>query len=234
METLIDGPYFEDLQPGQRFDDCPGLTLTEGLAAAHRAIVGGRLPLVLDAELSAGCLARRRARGAQPRLGRRHRSVNDGDPHRGGQPLLPRGGLPGALPGSATPSAPSPRSSACARTPGGPDGPRPDWPRCGSAPPTSWGGRSWTSGAAPCSRCATPTPTPGTPTTCRPSAPTRPRASWRRSRRAGTLTATGQRWGQARGSGDRPQVTSSASPQRMSCRAPRVGAAHPQRGQGAS
>jgi hypothetical protein len=35
METLIDGPYFEDLHPGQRFDDSPGLTLTGGLAAAQ-------------------------------------------------------------------------------------------------------------------------------------------------------------------------------------------------------
>jgi acyl dehydratase len=51
METLVDGPYFEDLHPGQRFDDSPGLTLTGGLAAAHRAIVGGRLPLALDSEL---------------------------------------------------------------------------------------------------------------------------------------------------------------------------------------
>jgi acyl dehydratase len=51
-ETLIDGPYFEDLHHGQRFDDSPGLTLTEGLAAAHRAIVGGRMPLALDRELS--------------------------------------------------------------------------------------------------------------------------------------------------------------------------------------
>jgi acyl dehydratase len=52
VETLIDGPYFEDLRHGQRFEDCPGLTLTDGLAAAHRAIVGGRLPLALDGELS--------------------------------------------------------------------------------------------------------------------------------------------------------------------------------------
>jgi acyl dehydratase len=51
-ETLIDGPCFEDLRHGQRFDDSPGLTLTEGLAAAHRAIVGGRMPLTLDRELS--------------------------------------------------------------------------------------------------------------------------------------------------------------------------------------
>ena len=39
-ETLVDGPYFEDLRVGQRFAESPGLTLTEGLAAAHRAIVG--------------------------------------------------------------------------------------------------------------------------------------------------------------------------------------------------
>ena len=52
MEELIDGPYFEDLHHGQRFDDSPGLTLTEGLAAAHRAIVGGRMPLTLDCELA--------------------------------------------------------------------------------------------------------------------------------------------------------------------------------------
>jgi acyl dehydratase len=51
-ETLIDGPYFEDLRHGQRFDESPGLTLTEGLAAAHRSIVGGRMRLALDAELS--------------------------------------------------------------------------------------------------------------------------------------------------------------------------------------
>jgi acyl dehydratase len=51
-ETLIDGPYFEDLRHGQCFADGPGLTLTDGLAAAHRAIVGGRLPLTLDHELS--------------------------------------------------------------------------------------------------------------------------------------------------------------------------------------
>jgi acyl dehydratase len=52
VETLIDGPYFEDLRHGQQFEDAPGLTLTDGLAAAHRAIVGGRLPLALDADLA--------------------------------------------------------------------------------------------------------------------------------------------------------------------------------------
>ena len=52
-ETLIDGPYFEDLRLGQRFDDSPSLTLTDGLAAAHQAIVGCRLPLALDRDLAA-------------------------------------------------------------------------------------------------------------------------------------------------------------------------------------
>src|SRR5690606_586234 len=48
----IDGPYFEDLYRGQRFEGGPGLTLTEGLAAAHQAIVGGRSHLFLDHGLS--------------------------------------------------------------------------------------------------------------------------------------------------------------------------------------
>lgn len=38
--------------PGMRFGDAPAVTLTDGLAAAHRAIVGGRLPLTLDHDLS--------------------------------------------------------------------------------------------------------------------------------------------------------------------------------------
>jgi len=48
----VDGPYFEDLRPGLRFGGGFGITLTEGLAAAHQAIVGGRLPLVLDHTLA--------------------------------------------------------------------------------------------------------------------------------------------------------------------------------------
>ena len=48
----IDGPYFEDLHHGQRFEASPGQTLTEGLAAAHQAIVGCRSPLVLDRGLA--------------------------------------------------------------------------------------------------------------------------------------------------------------------------------------
>jgi len=47
----VAGPFFEDLEVGMRVDTAPAVTLTDGLAAAHRAIVGGRLRLALDAEL---------------------------------------------------------------------------------------------------------------------------------------------------------------------------------------
>jgi acyl dehydratase len=48
----VSGPYFEDLSVGQVFSYAPPLTLTEGRAAAHQAIVGDRLRLALDDELS--------------------------------------------------------------------------------------------------------------------------------------------------------------------------------------
>jgi acyl dehydratase len=47
------GPYFEELQPGQVFAGAPAMTLTPGLAAVHQSILGDRLRLPLDAELSA-------------------------------------------------------------------------------------------------------------------------------------------------------------------------------------
>jgi acyl dehydratase len=43
-------PYYEDLTVGQTFR-APGLTITDGLAALHQAIVGDRLRLALDAAL---------------------------------------------------------------------------------------------------------------------------------------------------------------------------------------
>jgi acyl dehydratase len=49
---VVGGPFFEDLRVGQMAADAPALTLTEGLAAAHRAIVGDRMRLALDANLS--------------------------------------------------------------------------------------------------------------------------------------------------------------------------------------
>jgi acyl dehydratase len=47
----IAGPWYEDLEVGQVFDESPGLTLTDGHAAVHQAILGDRLRLALDADL---------------------------------------------------------------------------------------------------------------------------------------------------------------------------------------
>lgn len=46
----VGGPYFEDFELGQVFGG-PAMTLTDGHAALHQAIVGDRLPLALDIEL---------------------------------------------------------------------------------------------------------------------------------------------------------------------------------------
>jgi acyl dehydratase len=51
--VVAEGPYFDELSVGQVFRSAPGLTLSTGLADAHRAIVGGRLALGLDAGLAA-------------------------------------------------------------------------------------------------------------------------------------------------------------------------------------
>ncbi len=53
MTTVdIDGPFFDDLHVGDRFDTSPAMTLTTGLAAAHQAIVGNRLAVTVDHRLS--------------------------------------------------------------------------------------------------------------------------------------------------------------------------------------
>lgn len=46
------GPYFDDLAVGRVFDGAPSMTLTSGVAALHQSILGDRLRLPLDAELS--------------------------------------------------------------------------------------------------------------------------------------------------------------------------------------
>jgi acyl dehydratase len=46
------GPFFEDLRVGDVIADAPALTLTDGHAALHQAIVGDRLRLALDAALA--------------------------------------------------------------------------------------------------------------------------------------------------------------------------------------
>jgi acyl dehydratase len=55
-EVTVRGPAFEDLSPGQLFDTAPPVTLTDGLAAAHQAIVGERSWLGLSRPLAAEVL----------------------------------------------------------------------------------------------------------------------------------------------------------------------------------
>jgi acyl dehydratase len=49
----VGGPWFDELSVGQVSPPVPALTLTEGHAALHQAIVGDRLALALDGPLSA-------------------------------------------------------------------------------------------------------------------------------------------------------------------------------------
>lgn len=52
-------PFFEDLRVGEIDDSAPSLTLTEGMAAVHQAIVGDRLRLALDGKLARDLLGLR-------------------------------------------------------------------------------------------------------------------------------------------------------------------------------
>jgi acyl dehydratase len=49
---MTGGPYFDELRTGQVFAAAPSMTLTHGLAAVHQSILGDRMRLPLDAELS--------------------------------------------------------------------------------------------------------------------------------------------------------------------------------------
>jgi acyl dehydratase len=49
---VIVAPYFDDLAVGMVFDGAPAMTLTSGHAAIHQAVLGDRLRLALDADLS--------------------------------------------------------------------------------------------------------------------------------------------------------------------------------------
>lgn len=51
VEIAVAGPCFEDLAVGQLVEDAPALTLTDGHAALHQAILGSRLALTLDRDL---------------------------------------------------------------------------------------------------------------------------------------------------------------------------------------
>ncbi len=50
--VTVAGPYFEDVEIGQVFDDAPAMTLTSGHAAVHQAVLGDRMRLPLDGALS--------------------------------------------------------------------------------------------------------------------------------------------------------------------------------------
>jgi acyl dehydratase len=52
-------PYFEDLRVGQLDSSAPSVTLSDGMAAVHRAIVGDRLRLALDGKLARDLLGLR-------------------------------------------------------------------------------------------------------------------------------------------------------------------------------
>lgn len=52
MQIDVGGPWFEDLSVGDRIEEAPALTVTEGLAAVHQAILGCRFRLGLDATLA--------------------------------------------------------------------------------------------------------------------------------------------------------------------------------------
>ena len=55
--TTVGGPWFEDLERGQRFE-APAFSVTEGHAALHQAICGDRLRLALDAPLCSAVTGR--------------------------------------------------------------------------------------------------------------------------------------------------------------------------------
>src|SRR3954451_18869480 len=50
--AAVSGPYFDDLEVGQVFDSAPSMTLSSGAAGAHQSIMGDRLRLPLDAQLT--------------------------------------------------------------------------------------------------------------------------------------------------------------------------------------
>ena len=85
-EYVVGGPYFEDLEIGDVFTEAPAVTLTPGLAAAHQSIVGNRLQLALDEQLS------RRVLGGNAVM------AHCGYTTRGGQLVLPRFRIPPSTP----------------------------------------------------------------------------------------------------------------------------------------
>lgn len=53
LRIPVGGPYFEDFEVGQVFDDAPAVTITDGLVTLHQGLCGDRLRLALDHPLAA-------------------------------------------------------------------------------------------------------------------------------------------------------------------------------------
>ena len=56
---LVGGPWFEDFEVGERFDDVPGVTVTEAHTVAYQSLFGDRARLPLDYELCERVTGRR-------------------------------------------------------------------------------------------------------------------------------------------------------------------------------
>ena len=147
-------PFFDDLQVGQIVEDAPSLTLTDGLAAQHRAIVGDRLRLPMDIELSQRVLGAPLVHPAlvwdvaigQSTLLTQRVIAN----------LFYRGFVFRRFPRigdtlHTTTEVVALKQNRCARA-----APPPVLPRCESILSIKMAGRFWTSGAARCCRCAIP------------------------------------------------------------------------------
>jgi hypothetical protein len=159
----VEGPYFDELAIGQDFGRAPSLTLTPGLAAAHQAITGDRLAIAIDPELCHQVTGG--GRGHSPAWSGMSRSGSRRSP-RTSRRTSSTAAWPSAVSlGSATRCGPRHGSSRSGRTSLGKAGRPPGSRSCGSRPSTSSDGRCWTSGAAPCCRCAIRPAGPGMPMT---------------------------------------------------------------------
>jgi hypothetical protein len=82
LACSVGGPWFEDLHVGQVFADAPGLTLTDGHAALHQAIVGDRMTLTLYSRLELECLEPLPGGGGLAHLRARLHVVDEADRRR--------------------------------------------------------------------------------------------------------------------------------------------------------
>jgi hypothetical protein len=154
--STVRGPFFDELEVGMIFGQSPAVTLTGGMQAVHRSIVGNRLRLSLDAALAAAVTGQ--APLAAPHSSGTPRSDSPRpSPNTSRRTSSTEAWRFVATPASATRSPRSPRWTASRRTSGAKADRRPDSRRCTSSPPTSETARCWTSGAARCCRSREPT-----------------------------------------------------------------------------